>query len=259
MRFPFRLTADLALGLAARAMRSNHRNPLILNIGHDGSLSTTSLASWPRSISTEQRLQRVRKHVSEHASLPIVWIGGCEPLERADIPRLVASFVEKRRHVFLQTNGILLRRRIHEFQPSSRLHLTVRFDGLESVHDRHAGRHGAYRAAVEGLRAARLSGFFTCAQIVMHTDTSSEALAHLHDQLRALRVDGMLIVPAAADRELSHRVSEAQRQFLGRRWGLLSRMLNPVALQKPLGESAEVSRDPVIEPSSNDCEEGAQA
>src|SRR5271168_2790885 len=105
MQFPLRLTADLAVGRAARAMRFRRNEPLILNLAADESVPAAS---------------------------PIVWIGGSEPLERPEIARVANALAAAGHYVFLQTESLLLRRRIHEFQPSSRLYLTIRFDGTQA-------------------------------------------------------------------------------------------------------------------------------
>src|SRR5713101_3140205 len=59
---------------------------------------------------------------------PVVWIRGSEPLYHPGIAHLVRAITQNGHFVFLETDGALLRRRIHEFQPVSRLFLTVRLE-----------------------------------------------------------------------------------------------------------------------------------
>ncbi len=232
MRFPLRLTADLAIGRAARAMRLRRNDPLILNLAADESVPTAS---------------------------PIVWIGGSEPLERAEIARVANALAAAGRYVFLQTDGVLLRRRIHEFQPSSRLYLTIRLNGTQPSHDHRVAREGAFQAALDGIRTARLSGFLVCAHLILHADGDAVELTMLHDELRKLNFDGFLISPAVPTSELAHSVADACRRLLSRRWALLSRLLDCVALTAPARESSQISRNPVAELRPADCEEGVQA
>jgi hypothetical protein len=215
MRFPLRLTADLTLGLAVRSLRLNRDRPLIVN------LEANSNAGG-----------------AHHVGSPIVWIGGPEPLDLPETPRFVNSLASAGRHVFLPTAGILLRRRIHEFQPSPRLHLTVRFDGAEAAHDARAGREGAFRDALESVRTARLSGFLLCAQLTLHAPGDAAELTRLHGELRKLDFDGFLIssavptqVPISED--LRRTVARLRQQLLTRRWALLSRMLDSVLSPAP--------------------------
>ena len=131
--------------------------------------------------------------------------------------------------MFLPTTGILLRRRIHEFQPSPRLHLTIRFDGAELAHDGRVGHQGAFRDALESVRTARLSGFLLCAQLVLHAPSESAEIERLHGELRELDFDGFLISPASSvSEELRSSVLALRRRLLSRRWALLSSLLDSV-------------------------------
>jgi len=202
MRFPLRLTADLGFGLALRSLRLERKGSVIESILPDGNLRSRS---------------------------PIVWIGGAEPLGVQETPRIVNSLAAAGRHVFLPTTGILLRRRIHEFQPLPRLHLTIRFDGAEVAHDGRAGRQGAFRDALESVRTAKLSGFLLCAQLILHAPSECIEIERLHGDLRELEFDGFLISAASpASEELRDSVGTLRRRLLGRRWALLSNVLDSV-------------------------------
>jgi hypothetical protein len=208
MRFPLRLTADLTLGLAARSLRLKREHSLILNLAAGGNSNS------PKS--------------------PIVWIGGPEPLDLPETPRVVNALAAAGRHVFLPTTGILLRRRIHEFQPSQRLHLTIRFEGDEASHDERVGRPGAFRDALESVRTARLSGFLLCAQLILHALPAAPEIEHLYGELRRLDFDGFLIslaAPASPNDELRRNALSLRKRLLGRRWSLLSTLLDPVISQ----------------------------
>lgn len=263
MRFPLRLTADLTFALAARAMRTQHGHPLILRVAPDGTFHFASAGADTRG-GTARNVPLERKPAAaESVRSRIIWIGGSEPLKHPEIARVATALAGAGRHIFLQADGALLKRRLHEFQPSSRLYLTMRFDGLESSHDRPDARPGAFRRAVEGIRAARLSGFLICAHIVLHADSEPGELARLHDEICKLDVDGMLISPAALTAKLQHQVAEARRRLLSRRWALLSGLLHCVALPRAISATSRIPSDfqgamlPRSQP--NEREEGAQA
>ncbi len=234
MRFPLRLTADLAFGRVVRAMRFRRTDPVIFNFTADENVPPAS---------------------------PIVWIGGSEPLERPEIARVANALAAAGHYVFLQTDSMLLRRRIHEFRPSARLYLTIRFDGTQASHDRRVVREGAFQAALDGIRTAKLSGFLLCAHLILHADSDAVELAMLHDELRKLKLDGFLISPASPGSELSRSVEDARRRLLGRRWAQLSSLLDSVALPAPalVRESSQISRSPVAELPQVDREESVQA
>jgi hypothetical protein len=263
MRFPLRLTADLTLALAARAMRTQHGHPLILSVAPDGAFHFASAFVDARGNAARNRHLERKAAAAGSLRSQIIWIGGSEPLKHPEIARVATALACAGRHVFLQADGALLRRRIHEFQPSSRLFLTFRFDGVESSHDRRNARRGAFRAAVEGIRAARLCGFLICAHTVVHADTEPGELARLHDEIRNLDVDGALISPAALTAELQHQVAEARRSLLSRRWALLSGLLHcvalPLAMPAMSRNSSEFQRAMPPKPQPSEREESAQA
>ncbi len=232
MRFPLRLTADLALGRGVRAIGLRRKSPLIFNLDADEDAPAES---------------------------PIVWIGGSEPLERAETPRVANALVAADQYVFLSTDAILLRRRIHEFQPSSRLYLTIRFDGTQPSHDRRAAREGAFQAALDSIRTAKLSGFLLCAQLIVHADGDAVELAMLHDELRKLNLDGFLISPAVRSRELASNVADVRRRLLSPGWAQLSCLLDSVALPSPEQAASQISHGPIAELPPAACEESVQS
>src|SRR5207245_410781 len=132
LQFPLRLTAYLAMArFAPKAALSRRAGPIqfvdaaeILH--HDSSHPVSH--------------ERIGEIISSRS--PVVWIGGSEPLHHPGISHLVRAITQTGHFVFLETDGTLLRRRIHEFQPVSRLFVTVRFEA------------GAQRGASKGPAAA---------------------------------------------------------------------------------------------------------
>jgi radical SAM family protein len=140
--------------------------------------------------------EAVRDLIRHHHS--IVWIGGSEPLAHPGIGHLVRLIAQRGQFTFLETNAIVLRQRIHEFQPLPRFYFVVRFLGTQAEHDRRAGRPGAFRAAIEGIRAAQLSGFLICAKMEWPSVGAREA-AQLRKDLHALDLDGIIGVGSGRD------------------------------------------------------------
>ena len=188
----------------------------------------------------------------------MVWIGGAEPLKYPEIPRYANSLAAGGREVFLETDGALLRRRVHEFQPVPRFRFVFRFDGV-SHND----------AAVAAIRGAKLSGFLVCALTVVKTKDNFAVLAKLQRELYGLELDGYLIVPAVRGSQLDGALREARQEFLNRRWAGLSEMFESAVLgengeagiaERGSGENADaVVRLAPDGAAGRDCEEGAQA
>jgi radical SAM family protein len=273
MRFPLRLTADLALGLATRILRGAPRHHLILHLSPvPGSASLArSRDDSPRSsvsdlqlLSSDDSSDAVRR-----SSAPVVWIGGAEPLLHPEIGRLARRIVDTNRHVFVQTNGALLRRRLHEFRPVSRLFLTVQFEGFEQHHDRRVRREGAFRDAVEGIRAAKLSGFLVCAQIALHADTELSELEQLRVYLEARDMDGFVVTPGngyskamAGQMEnpsLQRKIRAARDQVRSRRWRLFSRLLESSLPAPPTTARTDDALGSVGAAAADACEESVHA
>jgi hypothetical protein len=234
MRFPIRFTSDFQLGVAARILRTRGRAPLILKLSPYSATNANCLPS----IESAPR---------------VVWVGGAEPLEYPDIPRYTNALAESDREVFLHTNGKFLRRRVHEFQPSSRFRFAFQFDETNSA---------ANVDAIEAIRIAKLSGFLTVGFLLLRAPEDAEALIKLHGEMRKLDLDGSLILPAASSPELDRTLGRLRSRLLDGRWSGLSRLfmdvgLPPSTLHVP--RPVETSRVRQEASSPGDLEEGAQA
>src|SRR5437667_12298029 len=225
VQVPLRLTAYLAMArFAPKAALSRSAGPIqfvdaaeILH--HDSSHPVSH--------------ERIR--VINSGRSPVVWIGGSEPLHHAGISHLVWAVTQTGHFVFLETDGTLLRRRIHEFQPVSRLFLTVRLEpgpqGLASERF----RPGVFELASEGMRAARLSGFLICVHARVRAETELREIAELAQYVNERDVDGIVITvanggadppsPDAAD--LRQKVAPGRKVNGTQRWESFSRNVHP--------------------------------
>jgi MoaA/NifB/PqqE/SkfB family radical SAM enzyme len=177
---------------------------------------------------------KIREIVSTRS--PVVWIGGSEPLLHPGVSHLVRAITGSGHFVFLETDGTLLRRRIHEFQPVPRLFLTVRLEPGARGRASQGQRTSSFELAVEGIRAARLSGFLTCVLARIQTQTELGALAELTRYAHSLDVDGIVVSPASgesnslnADAAALHRKTAEARRLIGSKWWeSFSRIVEPV-------------------------------
>jgi hypothetical protein len=106
---------------------------------------------------------------------------------------------------------------------------------------------------------ARLAGFFTCAQLVLQSKTTSSELVELHHEICKLDVDGFLITPAARTPELAKEAGRLCRRLLGWRWSLLSSLLD--AGESPVSTQTSLNPAPLTGPDSrqDNFGEGAEA
>jgi len=242
MRFPALLSAKLAKARIAGIFRGARPRPLVdfvdaAEVLHAGS---------PHPISHE----RIRGLLVSAA--PILWIGGSEPLEHPGIAHLVRAIAQGGRFVFLETCGTLLRRRIHEFQPVPQLFLTIRSDGPPAAPKLH--NPGAFELALDGLRAARLSGFFTAIHSPVREDSDVSRLQALSGILSAADVDGWMITVATPGDSASRKAREAQNLIPNAQWRWLSGHVERELLSA--SKTSELAHSPATEtPPVQACEE----
>jgi hypothetical protein len=225
IRFPLRLTADLTMARIAQMLRfAREVRPIqfldAAEILHHDSNHPVSH-------------EKIREVIGSRS--PVVWIGGSEPLHHPGIAHLVRAITGSGHFVFLETDGTLLRRRIHEFQPVPQLFLTV---CLEPGAQRHSSKSlwaGALERAAEGIRAARLSGFLTCIHARVSPENELNAAGELIDLAHSLDVDGCVILSASresnsappATQTLSQKTAKARKRIGSIWWESFSRLVEP--------------------------------
>jgi hypothetical protein len=219
MRFPALLTAKLAKARIKRVFRPAHQGRLLAfadpaEILHAGAAHPVSH-------------EKIRDAIGNPA--PVIWVGGSEPLDHPGIAHFVRAIVPSGHYIFLETNGALLRRRIHELQPLPRVFLTVRLD---------AARTPQCDLAAEGLRAAWLSGFFTAVHSVVCEDANLAGLDRLRGLLLEMDVDGWLITAGSTSDEVVGKASEARTLVPSPAWRRFSEQVERELLTQAKGKEA---------------------
>jgi MoaA/NifB/PqqE/SkfB family radical SAM enzyme len=254
MRFPLRLTADLTMARIAQKLRLAQGARPVQFVDAAEILHPDS--SHPVSH------EKIRDITGSRS--PVVWIGGSEPLDHPGIAHLVRAITCSGHFVFLETDGILLRRRIHEFQPVSRLFLTVRLEPGVPRRTSSGLRPGASDLAMEGIRAARLSGFSICIQVRITPETEMSDAAELFHLAHSLDVDGFVISPARGEPNsalpaaltLSQKTAEARKLIGSIWWESFSRLVEPVLLGEPRSLPAAGASAVHLEHEASEDEEG---
>src|SRR5690242_14888356 len=166
MRFPLSLTTSMASYIVRKKLSREKRFPLVLMLEplHACNLTCTGcgrIREYSQTIKDKLTVEECLASVDE-CGAPIVSICGGEPLIYPDIGRLARGILRRRKHIYLCTNGMFIKKRLREFRPTSRFFFNVHLDGLEETHDRAVERDGVFKAAVEGIRAAKQAGFLVC-------------------------------------------------------------------------------------------------
>lgn len=148
---------------------------------------------------------------AEECGAPIVSIPGGEPLLHPQIEEIVKGLVERRKFVYLCTNGILLEKSLNKFQPSPYLTFSVHLDGLREHHDKCVDRKGVFDTAVQAIRTAKARGFRVTTNTTVFEGTDPKEMQDFFDFVSSLGVDGMMISPG-----YSYEWAPDQEHFLKR-------------------------------------------
>lgn len=200
MRVPFSLTASMTGYLARKSMSGDKRYPLVMMLEplHACNLTCTGcgrIREYKSTINEILTVEECLKAVDE-CGAPIVSICGGEPMIYPEIGRLTSEILARKKHIYLCTNGMFIRKHLRDFKPTSRFFFNVHLDGLEKTHDICVERDGVFREAVDGIKAAKAAGFLVTSNTTIYKETDIEEIAELFAYLQTLGVDGHMLSPA---------------------------------------------------------------
>jgi len=216
MRFPISLTASLAAYIFKKKLSNGQvRFPLVLMLEplHACNLTCTGcgrIREYQQTISQSLTVEQCLRAVDE-CGAPVVSICGGEPLIYPPISELARRVLERKKHIYLCTNGMFLEKRLGEFTPSNRFFFNVHLDGLEKTHDMCVERQGVFQAAVAGIRAAKQAGFMVCTNTTVYKETDMAEIRDLFQYLHGLGVDGFMLSPG-----YSYQAVGSKEIFMGR-------------------------------------------
>jgi MoaA/NifB/PqqE/SkfB family radical SAM enzyme len=258
MKFPSRLSLDLLRGRIARAFASSRDNATIFHLS-PSAFSSTNQKEIDAESDPSAAVMEIPAAVVSQTAAPVFWVGGDEPLQHPVIGRIAGALNQAGRNIFLHTDGLLLRKRIHEFRPDPRLFLTVELAGREGVHDQAVAQPGSFARVMEGIRAAKLSGFYVCAHVTVNLQTDVCRTGELFEYLDNYDFDGFIVSsgggqvePAWGD-ELQEKLQDIRSLIRCSRWEYFSSLLE-ASYAAPRAGKAIV---PAPQSDSTACEETA--
>jgi len=200
MRFPLSLTSTMAKYLLKKKLSGQEKFPLVLMLEplHACNLTCTGcgrIREYVQTIKQKLTIEECLASVDE-CGAPVVSICGGEPMIYPGIDELVAKILERKKHIYLCTNGMFIRKQIANFKPDSRFFFNVHLDGMEENHDKAVEREGVFQEAVEGIKTAKEAGFLVCTNTTIYKDTDMNEIAVLLAYLTELGVDGFMMSPA---------------------------------------------------------------
>ena len=147
----------------------------------------------------------------DECGAPMVSIPGGEPLLHPEIDKIVEGLVARKKYIYLCTNALLLKEKLHLFKPSDYLSFSVHVDGQKDHHDFSVCKEGGYEQAIEGIRAAVTAGFRVTTNTTLFDGADPKSVRTFFDEMMELGVEGMMLSPG-----YSYDKAPDQQHFLGR-------------------------------------------
>jgi hopanoid biosynthesis associated radical SAM protein HpnH len=147
----------------------------------------------------------------DECGAPVVSIPGGEPLMHPEIDKIVEGLVARKKYIYLCTNALLLKEKIHLFKPTKYLTFSVHLDGQKEHHDFAVCREGGYEIAVDAIREALARGFRVTTNTTLFDGTDPKSVRAFFDDMMELGIEGMMLSPG-----YSYEKAPDQQHFLGR-------------------------------------------
>ena len=147
----------------------------------------------------------------EECGVPTVAIPGGEPFMHPQIKEIVEGLVARKKYIYMCTNALLLKEKLHLFKPSKYLSFSVHVDGQKEHHDFSVCREGGYELAVEGIREAVKRGFRVTTNTTLFDGADPNSVRKFFDEMMELGVEGMMLSPG-----YMYDKAPDQKHFLGR-------------------------------------------
>jgi hopanoid biosynthesis associated radical SAM protein HpnH len=199
MRFPLHITTDMIQHQMAQARQGNRRYPMVLMLEP---LYTCNLACLGCTVERHTGKLRDRLPVEkclqavEESGAPAVSICGGEPTVYPELKQLVEGIIERRRHIYLCTNALLMETKVFGvIAPHKRLSINVHLDGMRKTHDYVCDREGVFDKAIEMIRQGKKLGYHMVTNTTVFKETDIDEVEELAELLKGIGVDGMLISP----------------------------------------------------------------
>jgi hopanoid biosynthesis associated radical SAM protein HpnH len=221
MRFPPRLTYDLSRYIFRNKLNKITKYPLVLMLEptHLCNLACSGCGRIREYADTIQEMMTLDEclHSIDECPAPVVTITGGEPFLYPHIHELIHATLQRGKHIYLCTNGLLLEQALEKMTPHPNFTFNVHIDGLEETHDRILERKGAFKIAMAAIASAKKKGFRVCTNTTIFKETDLVELEMLFRSLEEIGVDGVLVAPGfgyeAVGEKLFLERREIERKF----------------------------------------------
>ena len=221
MRFPMHITTDAIAHQVRNGLKGNKRYPMVLMLEP---LYTCNLACLGCAL--ERHTGKLEDRMSledclsavEESGAPIVSICGGEPTIYPELKQLLEGIIERKRHIYLCTNALLLDKNLFgKVAPHKRLTINVHLDGMQKTHDLVCDRAGVFDKAIEMIKESKRLGYHVTTNTTVFKETEMSEIEDVCKLVSELGVDGMMISPGyhyeSVDRDIFLSQRETQTKF----------------------------------------------
>ncbi len=133
---------------------------------------------------------------ADECGAPVISIAGGEPLLHPDMPEVVRRLAERRKFLYVCTNGILLGEKMDDYTPSPYLTFSIHVDGGRELHDSMAGREGLFDHVIHMVEVACRKGFRVNVNCTLYRQTTAAESVALFERVCGLGAEGITVAPA---------------------------------------------------------------
>lgn len=222
MRLPAHIATDMMKYQLQNAVRGRKRYPFVMMLEP---LYTCNLACIGCAI--ERHTGKLKDRVPVEQCLkalddcgaPAVSICGGEPTVYPELPELIHAIIERKKHIYLCTNALLIDKKVYDgsVKPHKRLTINVHLDGMAQTHDFVCAREGVFDKAVEMIREGKRLGYHMWVNTTIYKETSVAEVRELCEMLKGMGIDGILLSPGyhyeSVDRDIFLTKRDIQEKF----------------------------------------------
>lgn len=199
MRFSWQLNYDLTKYIIKNKLKKIEKAPLVLMLEptHLCNLACSGCGRIREYADTIQEMMSLEEclHSVDECPAPVVTITGGEPFLYPYLNDLIDGVLQRKKHIYLCTNGLLLDKGLDTMRPHPNFTLNVHVDGMEETHDRILERKGTFKTAIEGIKKAKRLGYRVCTNTTIFKETNLLEMEMLFSFLQDIGVDGILVAP----------------------------------------------------------------
>ncbi len=202
MAIPFNQAARVGVYLVKQKLLGNKRYPLVLMLEplFQCNLACTGCGKidYPDPILQKRMSVAECLEAVDECPAPVVNLPGGEPLLHKEIGEIAAGIIARKKYLYICTNALLLKKKIHLFTPSPYLNFTIHLDGMKDEHDHSVSQAGVFDRCIEAIHLLKEKGFRVTINCTFFNNADISKVAEFFDYVMSLGVEGIVTSPGYA-------------------------------------------------------------